>query len=101
MWKLYLPALIFIVSIANAIAPIVPPRVAPSSQAENLPVEGPEVLSPVVTLQAASGKTIFFKTGNGVPREGRPSQEREIPHLVLKRNGVLTSPEERLSLIHI
>jgi hypothetical protein len=57
--------------------------------------------TPTVTLRAASGATIPFKTGNGEGVEGHPSQEWELPHLVLFRNGELTEPQERTLIVEI
>jgi hypothetical protein len=54
-----------------------------------------EALAPSVTLRAASGKTIEFRTQNGGTVQGNPPQTRAIPHLVLSRNGTLADPAER------
>lgn len=50
---------------------------------------------PTITLTAASGATIEFQTQNGQTIGDMPPQASQIPHLVLQRNGALTSPQER------
>ena len=60
-----------------------------------------EVLTPTVTLRAASGASIAFKTQNGTALAGVPPQTLIVPHLVLYRNGVLTDPEERTLVVEV
>jgi hypothetical protein len=48
-----------------------------------------------LTIAAASGATIPFKTNNGESKDGQAASESRIPHLVLLRNGELTGASER------
>jgi hypothetical protein len=48
-----------------------------------------------IALRAASGATIEFQTQNGQTVDHIPPQVKEIPHLVLFRNGVPTDALER------
>ena len=54
-----------------------------------------------VTLQSDNNKTIKFNTQNGQTVDGSPSQSSAIPHLVLRRNGVLTKADERTLTITV
>jgi len=54
-----------------------------------------------VTLRAASGATIAFVTQNGETVDDVPPQTRELPHLVLHRNGVLCDPDERTLIVEV
>lgn len=56
---------------------------------------------PSVTLQAATGATISFKTQNGNSLDHTPPQKREIPYLVLFRNSRLTKANERTVIITV
>jgi len=58
-------------------------------------------VSPKIEISAKPGNQILFKANNGKSIGGEPSPSREIPHLVLKRNGMLTSPEERSLIIQV
>jgi hypothetical protein len=57
--------------------------------------------SPAVTLRAASGVTIGFRTQNGEKVGGVPPETWDLPHLVLQRNGALTDPQERTVLVEV
>jgi hypothetical protein len=57
--------------------------------------------APAVTLQAASGATILFKTQNGQDRGDVAAQTLELPHLVLYRNGELTDPQDRTLVVAV
>ncbi|MGW8250436.1 MAG: hypothetical protein ACWGO1_07315, partial [Anaerolineales bacterium] len=48
-----------------------------------------------IQLRAQSGSMLDFQTQNGVSIQGVPAQTKELPHLVLSRNGQLTDPQER------
>jgi hypothetical protein len=50
---------------------------------------------PLVRLQSANGLAIDFRTQNGQTVAGKTPEVKEIPHLVLFRNGSLTAAEER------
>jgi hypothetical protein len=50
---------------------------------------------PLVQLNSANGLVIDFHTQNGQTVTGASPVSKEIPHLVLFRNGELTRPEER------
>jgi hypothetical protein len=52
-------------------------------------------------LRAASGATIEFKTQNGVMVDGILPEARDVPHLVLRRNGELTDPDERTLIVEV
>ena len=54
-----------------------------------------------IDLRAASGATIQFKTHNGEAVERMSPQTRQLPHLVLYRNGVLTAPRERTLIVDV
>jgi hypothetical protein len=54
-----------------------------------------------VHLQAANGKTIEFRTQNDRTIQGVPPQTRQVPHLVLFRNGELTEPDERTLVVKV
>lgn len=54
-----------------------------------------------VDLQAASGKTIEFRTQNDRTIQDVPPQTKQVPHLVLYRNGELTEPGERTLIIKV
>jgi hypothetical protein len=56
---------------------------------------------PVVSLRAASGETIHFRTQNGQSIDGTAPTAEGIPHLVLHRNSTLTNPEERTLLVEV
>ena len=57
---------------------------------------------PTVTLGAASGATIRFRTQNGrAAADGTSSQTMDLPHLVLYRNTDLTDPQERTLIVEI
>jgi hypothetical protein len=71
------------------------------SNLEAEPASNNERLAPTVTLRAASGATIPFKTANGQTVDDLPLQELEMPLLVLLRNGELTEPRERTLIIEI
>lgn len=60
-----------------------------------------EVPTPAVTLRAASGATIRFRTQNGKTVEGAPPRRLELPHLVLSRNGALADPSERTLIVEV
>lgn len=95
MWKLILSAVVVFYAVSSAISPLSnPPTISPI-MTDREPVEVEETSHPEVEIQAASGRTILFKTGNGAGANGQPSQEIELPYLVLKRNAVLTDPIER------
>ena len=49
---------------------------------------------PTVTLRAASGETIEFRTQNGEEHDGVPSRSSDLPRLVLTRSGALTLARE-------
>ena len=57
--------------------------------------------SPAVTMRAASGATIRFRTQNGEKVDGVPSEMWDLPHLVLQRSGALTDPQERTVLVEV
>ena len=62
----------------------------------------PDVVSvPTVTLRAASGAAIAFKTQNGKAIDNVPPQTLALPHLVLFRNDALTDPEERTLIVEV
>ena len=48
-----------------------------------------------IDLTASSGATIEFRTQNGQAIGDIPPEIKQIPHLVLHRNGELTAPDER------
>ena len=54
-----------------------------------------------VTLKATNNATILFKAENGKEGTAPATQGRKIPHLVLKRNGVLTPGFERTLLLSL
>jgi hypothetical protein len=56
---------------------------------------------PTATLAAASGATIAFKTQNGQTIKDVPPQASDLPHLVLRRNGALTDPDERTLIVEV
>jgi hypothetical protein len=58
-------------------------------------------LAPMVTLRAASGATLTFKTQNGETANGVPSQTMDVPHLVLFRNGTLAGADERTLIVAV
>lgn len=57
--------------------------------------------APVVAVRAASGQTVTFKTQNGQPGGPIPAWERDIPHLVLYRNGSLADARERTLTVEL
>ena len=57
--------------------------------------------APAVTVRAASQATIRFRTQNGEREGGVPPETRDLPHLVLQRNGALTDPKERTLLVEV
>jgi hypothetical protein len=77
---------------APADAAIGPGSAAPSRDASSLPT---------VSLQSATGATIVFKTQNGVAVHGVPPEARDVPHLVLHRNGALADPSERTLIVEV
>jgi hypothetical protein len=75
---------------------------APSlSQAISMPAAVSGASGPAVTLRAASGATILFKTQNGQEIDGVAPQPLHLPHLVLHRNGALTDPAERTLIVEV
>ena len=52
--------------------------------------------APSLTLRAASGKRIPFRT-----TDGSVVEDRDVPHLVLRRNGALTDPVERTLFVEV
>jgi len=54
-----------------------------------------------ITLSAASGATIEFRTQNGETVDGVPAETMQIPHLVLHRNGALTAAPERTLVVKV
>jgi hypothetical protein len=48
-----------------------------------------------IDLRSQTGAVIEFRSKNGLTLNGKAPQKKDIPHLVLYRNGVLTAPEER------
>ena len=69
--------------------------------AENSSLHNPIPSSQEVTLQAASGATISFKTQNGNTIDNTPPQIRDIPYLVLFRNSALTNANERTLIVTV
>jgi hypothetical protein len=57
--------------------------------------------SPTVTVRAASGATIRFRTQNGEKVDGVPPETVDVPYLVLRRNGALTDLQERTLLVEV
>ena len=55
----------------------------------------PQPVEPRVEIVAESGRQITYRTQNGSTAGGEPSESREIPYLVLRRNGKLTPAWER------
>jgi hypothetical protein len=64
-----------------------------------LPSKGNPALT--ITVRAASGVTIGFRTQNGEKVGGVPPETWDLPHLVLQRNGALTDPQERTVLVAV
>jgi hypothetical protein len=74
---------------------------APTSVAEPVnPRRGADAV-PTVSLRAASGATVWFTTWNGHTIDGVPPEERELPYLVLYRNGTLSEAVERTLLVEV
>lgn len=71
-----------------------------AESAQGSPLSQPTAI-PAATLRAASGAIIPFVTQNGETIADVPPQARELPHLVLFRNGALTSPDERTLIVQI
>ena len=69
----------------------------PEFLAEVSPPNNPT--GPIISLRAATGKTITFKTQNGNTINETPPQFKEIPHLVLFRNSVLADVNERTLIV--
>jgi hypothetical protein len=65
---------------------------APSRAASSLPT---------VSVRSATGATIGFKTQNGVAVDGLPPETRDVPHLVLHRNGALAEPSEHTLIVEV
>jgi hypothetical protein len=63
-----------------------------------LPKENP---APAVTVRAASGATIGFRTQNGQTMDDVPPVALDLPHLVLYRNGALARPDERTLILTV
>jgi hypothetical protein len=61
----------------------------------------PIATGPVVTLRAASGEAVRFLTQNGPTPGDGPPQARDLPHLVLTRNGGLTDADERTLIVEV
>ena len=57
--------------------------------------------APVVALRAGSGATIAFLTQNGQTIDSISPQTRDLPHLVLHRNGSLASSDERTLIVEV
>ena len=64
-------------------------------------LDSPLPAIPTVTLRVASGATIPFMTQNGKVVHGNPPRTRELPYLVLYRNGVLSNAHERTLVVEI
>jgi hypothetical protein len=63
---------------------------------------GAEIASvPTVSLRAASGASIEFRAQEGPLDRTASLQARQVPHLVLRRNGALTDPEERTLAVEV
>ncbi len=58
-------------------------------------------VAPIVTLRSATGRTIRFWTQNGRTVDEVRPKARDMPHLVLRRNGALTEPEERTVILEV
>jgi hypothetical protein len=58
-------------------------------------------VAPTVTWQSVTGRTIGFWTQNGRTVDGIRPEARDLPHLVLRRNGVLTDPAERTIVFEV
>ena len=98
MWKTVLINLLVSISVLQgSVSPVVyrpepRPGLSGSSMAGAIV---PSFSGMKVLLQAAGGPNIVFQTQNGrAVRQSRPDQH-SLPHLVLKRNGVLTPGYER------
>ncbi|MEA3440914.1 MAG: hypothetical protein U9R58_11595 [Chloroflexota bacterium] len=74
---------------------------SPLSVAGQITSITPDKAGSSVILVASSGKTIWYKTNNGVNVDQAPSEAYRIPHLVLNRNAQPTLPEERTLLVSI
>ncbi|MFN2224814.1 MAG: hypothetical protein ACK2UY_00870, partial [Anaerolineae bacterium] len=72
-----------------------------STSADPGPADSGSISAPAVTLRAASGATAAFQTNNGVMADGVAFQARDVPHLVLRRNGALTDPAERTLIVEV
>ena len=68
---------------------------------ENSSPHNPIPSATEITLRAATGATISFKTQNGNTIDNTPPQRREIPHLVLFRNSELTNANERTLIVTV
>jgi len=61
----------------------------------------PGALGPTVALWTASGTTIEFQTQNGETRDEAATETRQVPRLVLHRNGMLVDPLERTLIVEV
>lgn len=57
--------------------------------------------APTVNLRTAIGETILFRAQNDEEENNAAPQDREIPHLVLNRNGVLTPGYKRTLVVSV
>lgn len=72
-----------------------------ATSADPAPTERPTLSAPAITLWAATGATVEFKTQNGMTVDGVPPETRDVPNLVLNRNGALTNPVERTVVVEV
>ena len=70
------------------------PASLPAARVEEVD-DRPSLAAMSVSLEAASGATILFKTDNGQEVNAPQEDDRKIPYLVLNRNGVATPNFER------
>jgi len=75
--------------------------VVPASPTIALRAAAEALSAPTVRVRAASGANIRFRPQDG--RSGDPisPRGRDIPHLVLHRNGALTNPDERTLIVKV
>src|SRR5512139_764285 len=83
-------AAIFVLSAAFASFPVVELLPKATNEGPALSVAGGQE-----PTQATAQPTVLFWTQNGKTVDERPPERRELPRLVLKRNGALTPEYER------
>lgn len=93
--RLVILGVLLLLGLAAAVALISRQQLAAWFAGRTSPVQAAAALYPAVE------NSILFKSNNGEPKNNTPASERDIPHLVLFKNGKLTEPASRTVFIDL